>query len=201
MKTKPLSIAQTLMIGFGLYLFLQTRKGSAKVSGYPLVESLILPSAVINGRRAKEATFSEMDLVFKEPRKSYFLEPITSSGKIHEFLTEVIGKKMEVQEIAIVIYLNKKNIVIGYNIHTVGGVDSTIMDLKLIFAGALKANASAIIVCHNHPSGTQVPSNADISITEKIKSVGKELNMPLLDHIIVTADPMRYYSFTDDGRL
>lgn len=80
-----------------------------------------------------------------------------------------------------------------------GGINGTIMDTRRIFQAALKANASGIIIAHNHPSGQLTASDADITITRKIKEAGKFLDIPLLDHMIFTSE--KYYSLADEGLL
>jgi DNA repair protein RadC len=60
-------------------------------------------------------------------------------------------------------------------------------------------NASGIILCHNHPSGNHKPSEADITITRKLKEAGKLLEIKVLDHLIITLEG--YYSFADEGLL
>ena len=81
-----------------------------------------------------------------------------------------------------------------------GGVVGTIIDPRVIFQYALKTNAAQIILAHNHPSGNLKPSDADISITKKIKEGGIHLDINVLDHIILTVDE-RYYSFAEEGEL
>ena len=80
-----------------------------------------------------------------------------------------------------------------------GGISGTVVDLRLIFAAALKANAVSLIMIHNHPSGQIKPSEADKQITRKVKEAGGILDIALLDHLIIT--PETYYSFADDGAL
>ena len=75
-----------------------------------------------------------------------------------------------------------------------------VADPKLVFAAALKASASYIILCHNHPSGNTKPSNADLLLTERLKEGGKFLDLPIQDHIIIAGDD-DYYSFADEGLL
>jgi DNA repair protein RadC len=65
---------------------------------------------------------------------------------------------------------------------------------------ALKAAATGIVLCHNHPSGNLQPSSADIEITKKIESACKFLDIKLLDHIIISPSG-GYYSFIDEGLL
>ena len=73
------------------------------------------------------------------------------------------------------------------------------VDIKLLLASAIKANASSIIVAHNHPSGNIKPSANDIRLTKKIKEAANLCDIALLDHLIVGKE--EFYSFTDDGNL
>ena len=98
-----------------------------------------------------------------------------------------------------VILINRGNKVLGVNKISMGSVSGTVADPKKIFQVALKANSSAVILCHNHPSGNTRPSMTDKKITEKCKEAGKFLDLPVLDHIIVTR--YGYFSFADDGLL
>ena len=75
----------------------------------------------------------------------------------------------------------------------------TVVDAKVIFAAALKCRACAIILAHNHPSTNPQPSRADIELTNKLKKAGELLDLPILDHLIIT--PHGYYSFADEGRM
>jgi DNA repair protein RadC len=81
-----------------------------------------------------------------------------------------------------------------------GGLSGTVTDVRLIYQGAIKVNASGIIVCHDHPSGNLNPSESDANITRKIKDAGVLLDIQLLDHLIVVPE-VKYYSMADEGRL
>jgi len=98
-----------------------------------------------------------------------------------------------------VLFLTKRNKVIGKEKLSIGGTDSTIMDAKIVFRKALEGMAAAIIVAHNHPSGTLRPSQADIDLTKKMKNVGDAIGLPLVDHIIIADGG--YFSFLDQGLL
>jgi len=74
-----------------------------------------------------------------------------------------------------------------------------VVDPKKVFKIALDHHACAILIGHNHPSGSCVASEADIRITKKIKESGILLDISVLDHIIVGGDS--YYSFADEGSL
>lgn len=106
---------------------------------------------------------------------------------------------IELQEQAKVIYLNRANRVLGiYNLST-GSTSGTAIDIKLILATAIKANASGIILAHNHPSGTLKPSKNDLKITEKLSEASKLFDIRLLDHIIITKDT--YLSMESESLL
>jgi DNA repair protein RadC len=105
--------------------------------------------------------------------------------------------KIELQEQFKILLLNRANKVIGIYEVSSGGMSGTIADPKLIFATALKAGASSIILSHNHPSGNLKPSQADIALTQKIIKAGSFLDIAVLDHIIITSEG--YFSFQDEG--
>ena len=95
--------------------------------------------------------------------------------------------------------LNRANKVLGFSKISSGGTSGTLVDVKIIFQIALKSNASSIILGHNHPSGNLKPSDADIRITRTIKEAGKMMEIPLVDHLILTDE--NYYSFADEGMI
>ena len=99
-----------------------------------------------------------------------------------------------------ILLLNRANMVLGIAALFKGGVVGTVIDYRVIFQYALKANAAQIILAHNHPSGNLKPSDADLSITKKIKEGARHLDITVLDHIILTVDE-RYYSFAEEGDL
>lgn len=78
-----------------------------------------------------------------------------------------------------------------------GGLSGTVIDPRLIFRPALDALSSSIVLCHNHPSGNLKPSEADVTITKKLRKGGEILDIPVLDHIIVAEKG--YFSFVDEG--
>jgi len=98
-----------------------------------------------------------------------------------------------------VLYLNRKNKIIGRRDIGKGGISSTTVDPKIIFKIALQLAASSIILTHNHPSGTVSPSQEDIQLTNKIKNAAGFLDISLLDHLIFAGKD--FYSFADNGIL
>ncbi len=98
-----------------------------------------------------------------------------------------------------ILLLNRANIVTRKEIISKGGMNSTVVDPKIIFKAALEHGACGIILCHNHPSGTVKPSEQDIRLTRRLMEGAGILDISLLDHIIVGAKT--YFSFADDGLL
>ena len=94
---------------------------------------------------------------------------------------------VEHREFMYALFLNRANRILGYAQISSGGVSGTLCDPKILFQYALKINASAIVLAHNHPSGSLKPSQSDKSLTEKIKEGGKLLDIELLDHLILTS--------------
>lgn len=95
--------------------------------------------------------------------------------------------------------LNHGNQVTARTKVSMGGVTGTVVDARVVFKKALEENACSLILCHNHPSGTLRPSQADIRLTQKLKKAGETLDIKILDHLIVSE--YGYYSFADEGQL
>jgi DNA repair protein RadC len=98
-----------------------------------------------------------------------------------------------------ILLLNRANKVTGKECVSRGGVSGTVVDTKIIFKVALDRRASSIILAHNHPSGNLKPSPQDLSLTKRIVEAGKFLDIPALDHLIISE--AGYYSFADEGQL
>lgn len=98
-----------------------------------------------------------------------------------------------------ILFLNRSNRVIDRMKLSQGGISGTVTDVRIIMKKAVEFLASAIIVCHNHPSGNLNPSDADSKITGKIKEAGSIMDIQLLDHIIISGKD--YYSFADNGLI
>ncbi len=97
------------------------------------------------------------------------------------------------------LFLNRSNRPVGRMKVSQGGISGTVTDVRLIMKRGVELLASSLVVCHNHPSGNNHPSDSDRSITKKIKEASTLLDMQLLDHIIVASGS--YYSFADSGQL
>jgi len=80
-----------------------------------------------------------------------------------------------------------------------GGVSETTVDPKIVLKHALEKLASAIVLCHNHPSGNPYPSSCDDKITNKLKMACQSMDIQLTDHIIFSESG--YYSYADEGKI
>lgn len=98
-------------------------------------------------------------------------------------------------EIFLVAWLSSSNRIIGFEKITQGTLNTSVVDPRAVFKGAIVANAAAIIVAHNHPSYNPEPSSEDITITEKLVECGKILEVPVFDHIIFAGD--QFTSFVE----
>lgn len=123
------------------------------------------------------------------------LKKVTSSKIIFEIMQPIIGELPH--EEFWIIYLNNSNKVILKAQLSKGGITGTLVDVRIVFKTALEMGATGLILCHNHPSGTLIPSDADKQITKKLKLAGDSLEIKVLDHLIVTETS--YFSFVDEG--
>ena len=143
---------------------------------------------------------AEIKLSYRAKVKPSERPQVTCSTDCYKVLKESWDTgRIEFVEQFKVMLLNRANKVLGIYEASTGGVAGTVADPKLIFAAALKACASSIVLCHNHPSGNHKPSAADLQLTKKMKAGGELLDIAVLDHIIITSE--RYYSLADEGLL
>ena len=143
---------------------------------------------------------AEIEIKYKTKIAASDREKISSSQDAYKVLKSVFNADtIEHHEEFIILLMNRANRVLGWYKISKGGVSGTVVDMKIIFAIALKANASGIILSHNHPSGETKPSEQDRVLTRKVKEGGKVLDIAVLDHLIVTKE--NYLSFADEGLI
>lgn len=122
---------------------------------------------------------------------------ITTSSDVAEYLRARLQFKQ--QEVFIAVYLNRSNKIMHHEVISTGGITGTVADPRIILKKALEHDATALILCHNHPSGNLKPSKADEDLTWKIKEAARYFDISVLDHIIVSHEG--YYSFADEGLM
>lgn len=140
----------------------------------------------------------EVKLLYKPTVPTSKRYQITSAKEVYDLIRSS-WEGLSHYESFKVLFLNRANRVLGIKTISQGGLSATVADPRLIFQAALLMNASAIILLHNHPSGNLNPSEADRILTKKHGEAGKFLEIPVLDHIILTEEG--YYSFAEEGNL
>jgi len=134
-------------------------------------------------------------------RKSNAVEKVTESIKTSRDVYNHVKDRFQDlgHEEFYIVLLNRSNKVQGIERISVGGISGTAVDGKVIFKKALEQAASGVVLCHNHPSGNLNPSRADIDLTKKLTSFGSMIEMPILDHLIIT--DKNYFSFADESMM
>lgn len=153
-------------------------------NGIGEAKAISIIAALEIGRRRASSEVMVQDKIITSKDVFRMMSPILSDLKHEEFW---------------VIYLNRNNRFISKQKISSGGVAGTVSDPKIIFNIALKELASSIVLCHNHPSGNLQPSEADISMTKKIRQAGDFLDIRLLDHIIIAHQ--NYTSMADENLI
>ncbi|MBF0457535.1 MAG: DNA repair protein RadC [Nitrospirae bacterium] len=122
---------------------------------------------------------------------------VNSPDDIIDYLRTSIGSKAD--EHFLVLYLNTINEVVAEEIITEGIVNRCVVHPRKIFENALKHKSSALILVHNHPTGSPSPSDDDIKLTNSLRETAARLGMTIHDHLIVTRHS--FFSFYDRGLL
>jgi DNA repair protein RadC len=155
-----------------------------KVKGIGSAKAITIAAALELGRRRQAAGFVEKAAFKCSADIAHYLQPL-----ICDYPHEVFG----------LLFLNKSNKIIQFEIISEGGITATVADPRVILKKAVLAEAINIVLCHNHPSGSLLPSKADEDLTYKIKEGAKLLDIRVLDHIIVSSEG--HFSFADRGMI
>lgn len=147
--------------------------------------------------RTRKVAESVIELYKRRDLTKTRCNKINSSISVFNVMNPIIGD-LEHEEFWI-IGLNNNATPIAKRRISVGGLDQTAADVRVIFRELIQMNATALIAVHNHPSGNLQPSRQDKELTKKIAQAGQIMSIRLMDHVIITADA--YYSFNDEGLL
>lgn len=123
--------------------------------------------------------------VVREPGLEYICTGPIQAHDILKFMGDLAEERF------IALHLDVKNNIIGYQEVSVGILSSSLVHPREVFKGAILSNSSAIIVAHNHPSGDLTPSDNDITVTKKLVSAGRLLDIPVQDHLIISFKGVR----------
>lgn len=152
--------------------------------GIGTAKAVTLMAALELGRRRRLAQANQQTKIRSSKDVFERMQPILSDLSHEEFW---------------VLYLNNANVVLHSEKHTQGGLTGTLVDSRLVLKQALLLGAVAIILVHNHPSGTLVASQSDKILTKKMQNAAKTLDIKVLDHLIITEKA--YFSFADENMM
>ena len=124
---------------------------------------------------------------------------VTTSESASNVIRKFYFDDINIYESFFILLLNRANNTTGFAKISQGGTAGTVVDIKIIAKYAVESLSSAVIICHNHPSGDKRPSDADLNNTRRIKDALLLLDVKLFDHIIITEND--FYSFSDNGNL
>lgn len=130
----------------------------------------------------RDNSIAEVRLYYESSPTDFYIK---ESDNIKPCLFATCGE-LEHRETMWAILLNRRNRVLGKYIIATGGVSGLAMDIKLLLQSAILANATGIILAHNHPSGNLNPSEVDIKLTRRVKQACELCDLTLLDHLIIT---------------
>ena len=122
---------------------------------------------------------------------------VRSAAQVYDYFYPLM-RDLPVEEFHVLL-LNQSATIIDSVRIGVGGLTETVVDVRVILREALLKRATALILCHNHPSGNLRPSTHDDRLTRQVQEAAKLLNLSLADHVIFTDNG--YYSYADEGRL
>lgn len=159
-------------------------KDLSHYKGMGSVKAITIIAALELGRRRREAEALKKDKISSSKEAALIFQPSLSDLSHEEFW---------------ILLLDRANQVITKTNLSKGGLAGTVVDPKIIFKLAIERYASGIVLCHNHPSGNNKPSEADIKLTKNLKQAGDFLEIKIIDHIIIAGN--LYYSFADEGIL
>ncbi len=149
--------------------------------------------------KQSDINISEVKLIYRTKIKASERLQVKSSKDAFDIFMEHwdLDSIEHVEEFKLML-LTRSNKVLGIASISKGGISGTVTDVRVILQYAIKANASGIIICHNHPSGNLKPSESDLTITRKVKDSGALMDIQLLDNLIIIPEG-RYYSMADEG--
>ena len=156
----------------------------SSINGIGRVKAITLIAAIELGKR-----------VYTKEIKEKLV--ISNSDLVHKYFSSSIGHQKQ-EEILVILLDNKKRLLTHKKMYK-GTKTSSLVSTKEIYNYAIKENADALILMHNHPSGILDPSNDDIELTNSLIETGKIVGIPLIDHLITNGN--EYYSFFNNKTL
>jgi DNA repair protein RadC len=155
-----------------------------KLKGIGQVKAISIVAALELGRRRNHSDSPDGQKITGSSDAFNLIGPVLSDLNHEEFW---------------VLLLNRANRIIDKQKISQGGITGTVTDIRMILKLALDSLATSLILCHNHPSGNLQPSEADLSITRRIKESSALMDISLLDHLIIAGKS--YFSLADENLM
>ncbi|TDO03788.1 RadC family protein [Sunxiuqinia elliptica] len=186
-KESAVELARRILSAVNNDLAALSKKDAAfllKFNGIGEAKAVNIMAALELGRRRKEQAASVKTTILNSRDAANYFRPLLEDLPHEEFW---------------VLLLNRSNTVIDKFMVSQGGVTGTVIDVRLILKTALEKLACSLILCHNHPSGNILASEADKKVTQKIKEAAQLMEIAVIDHVIIAHD--QYLSFADEALL
>ncbi len=186
-KESAVELSRRILLAVNNDLSVLSKKDASyllKFRGIGEAKAVNIMAALELGRRRKEHGTSVKTVIANSNDAANYFRPLLEDLPHEEFW---------------VLLLNRSNTVIDKFMISQGGVTGTVIDVKLILKVALERLACSLILCHNHPSGNMMASEADKKVTKKIKDAAELMEISVLDHVIIAHD--QYLSFADEALL
>lgn len=172
-------------VGFNLHeLAKKSVSDLSQFTGMGSAKASILVACMELGRRRNQAEVLDNGQIKGSKDAANYIRPLIGDLSYEEFH---------------VIFLNRQNKILCSKKLSQGGMTGTVIDVRLVLISALEKRATSLIFCHNHPSGNLEPSDADKKITRQLKDAAALMEIPVIDHLIVTQSG--FFSFADEGML
>ncbi|HUX84186.1 MAG TPA: DNA repair protein RadC [Chitinophagaceae bacterium] len=155
-----------------------------KIKGIGSAKAVAIRAALEIGKRSRALSADSKPMIRSSRDAAAILEPVFADQPHESF-----G----------MLFLNHAGRVNHMELISKGGISGTVVDPRILFKKALDQGAASLVLCHNHPSGSLKPSEADLILTRKLREAGKLLDINVVDHIIVSREG--YFSFADQGLL
>ena len=152
-------------------------------------------------RQPEEPKAPEIEIYYKTAVNVGKRPKITHSNDVYNTMFGIgeMTRNLEYKELFYALYLNHANEVLAVHKISEGTTTAAPVDVKFIMQGAIMTNATQLVVCHNHPSGSTHPSRNDKQLTEKIRQAAALFDVQLIDSVILTTTD--YFSFQAEGIL
>ncbi|WP_339735798.1 DNA repair protein RadC [uncultured Sunxiuqinia sp.] len=186
-KESAVELSRRILLAVNNDLSVLSKKDASyllKFRGIGEAKAVNIMAALELGRRRKEHGTSVKTVIANSNDAANYFRPLLEDLPHEEFW---------------VLLLNRSNTVIDKFMISQGGVTGTVIDVKLILKVALERLACSLILCHNHPSGNMMASEADKKVTKKIRDAAELMEISVLDHVIIAHD--QYLSFADEALL